>query len=335
LGHPNNPCASNCLALAEHCERSSLVSRSVENLFATLDRVDAPDLWTEIVARSATPSSNSRVVQSGRDLESARVEVELDNPGKRGDMNHSRWAVVLAVAAAAVVVIVALAMIGDRGDTPIDQTPATDPASPSETLPSETLPSPFGAEEALRVIDAYFDASNSGDVEAVLTLFAPDATFNLSGPVTRAEFDQLATWNAAQGTVLRSPECDATVVVTGEEVDVRCRFDHLDALAQAADGPPVPMSMMLTVTTDGISDLIRTIGSPDFDAVGVPFGIWMLDNNPDDADRVGFGRWNSVEEAEQNGQLTVEYAADWAAYLEANDCVDRTGSGPLTFVVTC
>ena len=306
------------------------MSRSVENLFATLDRVDAPDLWTDIVARAATASPHSRVHQSGRDLESAHVEVEPGNSGKRGDMNRSRWIAVLGVAAAAVAVIVALAVAGERSDTPIDQTPATNPP-----LPTATLPPPFGTEEASRVTDAYFEASNSSDVEAVLALFTPGATFNLSGPVTQTEFDQMATWNAAQGTVLTSPECDTTVVVTSEEVDVRCRYDHLDALVQAVDGPPVPMSMTLTVTPDGISDLIRTIGSPDFDAVGLPFRTWMLDNNPVDAGRVGFGNWNSVEEAEQNGQLTAEYAEEWAAYLAANDCVDRTQSGPLTFVVTC
>lgn len=61
----------------------------------------------------------------------------------------------------------------------------------------------------------------------------------------------------------------------------------------------------------------------------------MRENSPDDADRVGFGSWNSLEEAEQNGLLTAEFATAWAASLEANDCVDRTRSGPLTLVVTC
>jgi hypothetical protein len=114
------------------------VGRPLENLFATFDRVDAPDLWTDIVARAATASSNSRAIQSGRHLELALVDVEPGNTGKRGDMNRSRWIVVLRVAAA---VIVALAVVGDRGDTPIGPTPGTNPQ-----LPTQTLPSPFGAE---------------------------------------------------------------------------------------------------------------------------------------------------------------------------------------------
>lgn len=305
------------------------MSRSAEDLFGALDRIHAPDLWTDIVARSTTAQSNMGVIQSGRDLEPTHVAVEPGNAGKRGDMNRSRWTVVLGVAAAAVVIVV-LAVVSNHDGTTTDQTPATEPR-----LSTETPPSPFGAEEALRVTDAYFDAADSDGVESLLALFTSDATFNLSGPLTRVEFEQLASWNAAQGTIRTSPECQTTVIVGGEEVEVRCEYDHLDALVQAVDGPPVPMSIKLTVTPDGISDLIRTIGTPDFSAVGIPFATWMRDNNPEDADRVGFGRWNSVEEAEQNGQLTAEYAAEWAAYLIANDCVDRTQSGPFTFVVTC
>jgi hypothetical protein len=46
----------------------------------------------------------------------------------------------------------------------------------------------------------------------------------------------------------------------------------------------------------------------------------MKENHPDDRDTSGFGNWTSIEEAEQNGTLTAQYAAEWAAYLEANDC---------------
>ena len=36
-----------------------------------------------------------------------------------------------------------------------------------------------------------------------------------------------------------------------------------------------------------------------------------------------FGNWTSIEEATANGTLTVEYANEWATYLEPNGCSYR------------
>ena len=181
---------------------------------------------------------------------------------------------------------------------------------------------PFDAADGLSLTEAYFEAYNAGDVEAVLALFEPDATFsNNFGSQTRADWEQLLTWNAAQGTALSPSECTVTAEVPGEAVTVSCPHTNLDALVQAVDGPPVPLVVYtLVVTPNGIREWVSFFGQPDFDTVAIPFESWMMENHPEDADAVGFGNWTSTEEAEQNGVLTAQYAAEWAAYLEENGC---------------
>ena len=61
-------------------------------------------------------------------------------------------------------------------------------------------------------------------------------------------------------------------------------------------------------------------GQPDLNTVGEPFRSWMTEKHPEILDSIGFGNWTSIEEAHENGRLTAQYAAEWAAYLEANGC---------------
>ena len=44
-----------------------------------------------------------------------------------------------------------------------------------------------------------------------------------------------------------------------------------------------------------------------------------------EADTIGFGAWTTIEEATTNGVLTAEYSAEWATYLEDNDCAYDEG----------
>jgi hypothetical protein len=187
---------------------------------------------------------------------------------------------------------------------------------------------PFTVDDALTVTDAYFEAYNAGDVEAVLALFEPDATFydSFLGWQTRADWEQFLVWNAAQGTALTSPpNCRVTAEVSGVLVIVSCPHDNFDALVQAVDGPPVPINLTLTVAPDGISAWVSTFGDPDFNTVGIPFDSWMTVNHPEDLEAVGFGNWSTVEEAGENGILTARYAAEWATYLNDNGCTYTDG----------
>jgi hypothetical protein len=193
--------------------------------------------------------------------------------------------------------------------------------------PDQTTSVPvFGAAEALAVADAYFTAYNEGDVEAVKRLFATDAEFATNlGPEDRAEWEQVLAWNAAQGTVLTRRDCRVDDEDSGISVTLYCPHDNLDALVQAVGADPVPINLTLIVTPSGVEKWTFLFGPPDFNVVGRPFGRWMANNHPDEAATVGFGNWASIEEAEQNGILTAQYAAAWAAYLTENDCTYKDG----------
>ena len=204
----------------------------------------------------------------------------------------------------------------------------TQPTAPTQIEPTTTTSSAtttnvpaFSSDDALSVTDAYFEAYNAGDVEAVLALFEPDATFsNNFGSQTRADWEQLLVYNAAQGTVLSPPNCTVAGEVSGVAVTVFCPHNNFDALVQAVDGPPVPINLTLTVAPDGISDWVFIFGDPDFGTVGEPFDSWMTVNHPEDFEAVGFGTWTTVDEAEESGILTARYAAEWATYLNDNGC---------------
>ena len=207
--------------------------------------------------------------------------------------------VALAVAAAFVVVAVAASAIATLIDSD----------------------GPFDAGDGLSVTDAYFEAYNAGDVEAVLALFEPDATFsNNFGAQTRTDWERLLVWNAAQGAALSPPDCTVIAEVLGDSVTVSCPYNHLEASVQAVDGPPVPINLTLTVAPDGIRDWVSIFGEPGFGTVSDPFESWMMDNHPLDASTVGCCGWSSVEDAEQNGILTAQYADEWATFLKDNGC---------------
>ena len=199
----------------------------------------------------------------------------------------------------------------------------TAPSTSTTTTAAEPL---FTVDDALSVADAYFEAYNAGDVEAVLGLFEPDATFSDSfGSQTRTDWEQLVVWNAAQGTTLSPPDCTVTEEVPGLSMTLSCSHFNHDALVQALDGAPVPITLTLTVTPDGISQWRSIFGFPTFNIFASPFRGWMKENHPEDEFAVGFGNWTSVKEAEQNGILTAHYADEWATYLEANGCTYREG----------
>ena len=70
----------------------------------------------------------------------------------------------------------------------------------------------FSSDDALSVTDAYFEEFNTGDVDAVLSLFSPDATIDsgFGGRYTRTEFEMITAYYTAQGTTLTPPECTVT-----------------------------------------------------------------------------------------------------------------------------
>lgn len=181
----------------------------------------------------------------------------------------------------------------------------------------------FTGDEALAVSDDFIEAFNSGDADAVLAVLTPDVAVSekYTGmsvsfeAMERAFFEQYLAWNTAQGATFTSPECAVTEDGSGATVDVLCEFGLLQAAENAAGAPPVPTTLSLVVTPDGISQLAfeypPVFGVESFDA-------WLSINHREDAQGVEYGDWNSVAEAQQGGTLRAQYVAEWAADLEAN-----------------
>lgn len=221
-------------------------------------------------------------------------------------------------------VLAAAACSGDDAGSAATASPTTATTAATTTTTTTTDPT-VTTEDALLAADAYFESYNAGDVEAVLALFEPEATFTDNfGEMSADDWEQLLVWNAAQGTALSDPTCSAVPDNDGGMI-VNCPHMNLDALVQAVSGPAVPIDMTLLITPAGISQWTWYFGNPDFNAVGNPFDRWISENHPEDADAAGFGSWNSIEEAERHGLLRARYAAEWGDWLTENDCDYRLG----------
>ena len=240
-----------------------------------------------------------------------------------------------AMLAVAVPVAVGLFLILSSSDTVPDvRTPAgnapTTTVSPVIEPEAEALVEVevSTVDEALAVADAYFEGRNAGDADSVMALLAPDTMLVDSfsfGNVGRVEWELDLVWDLAQGTILTSPEC--TVVDDQAAVTIRCVHGTHDAPGQAVGSPLIPTRTRMTVTPDGISDLFEAYGTPDFTHTGFPFRRWMEANHPDDADATGCCAGDTVEESTARGELRAQYAQEWAAYLEANECDYRDPCG--------
>lgn len=188
--------------------------------------------------------------------------------------------------------------------------------------PTTPVSAQFTVDQALEVNRAYFEAYNAGDVDSLLALFTDDATFsaNLVDPG-----ELRLVWSVAQGTTLTPPECTIVDEIAGSAVVISCEYGTLQAPSLAIDEPAVPTTTEMTIIPDGISDLRDTYGTPAFGLVGRHFERWMDQNHPEDADTVGCCQGDTVEESITRGELRAQYSAEWAAYLEANDCAFNEG----------
>ncbi len=270
--------------------------------------------------------------------------VLLDLEKKRGTMqpreNASttappprRWngPLVAAAAFAAVIIVGVGILLASGGDdeeivattvtTQAPPTTATTAAPTTTTAATTTLPPPaLTVEEAFAVSDAYFAAYEAGDVEAMMALFTPDATYSGGiGPSTREERRQLLAYKVAEGTAFTAREC-SVFAESATDVTLTCRYGQHEYLAQAVNGPVVPHTMTMVVTPAGVTRLADIFGDPSFNTVYTPFAAWMAVHHPEDAAAVEFGNWSSIEEAGETGLLVAEYADEWASYLEENGC---------------
>ena len=234
---------------------------------------------------------------------------------------QSRTGLLIAAAAFGLVLIVSAVVALTNGGAS-ELPPAT---TPPTTFADASAPEPTPS-EAVAVADAWYDALNAGDIDAMMALFAPDPALstNFSGTFTLVEERLNSTWDAAQGTKLESDPCVSVGESPERHQHVRCFGASHDALVQAVDATPVPVIVDMTIGPDGIVALRSSFGSPGFNHVGDPFDRWMAVHHPD-VGGLEFGSYETVDEAEAAGALLARYAAEWATYLEANDCTYLDG----------
>ncbi len=285
--------------------------------YASLDPAKEPGIQPEW-------SDMAPVLSSAFDWSEPEMQTQQQIPNQPPTKKQSRTGLLLSAAAIALIMAIgASALLSNDGAS--DQQPAT---TPSTTVATEAAPAPIPTpSEAVAVADAWYDAFNAGDIDAVMVLFAPDPDVrnNFNGASTLEEERMRDIWNAAQGTRLETDGC----VSAGENSEqgqqhVRCIGANYDALVQAVDATPVPAIVTMTIGPDGIVALSYSYGSPDFNHVSNPFDRWLAVNHPEVED-FGFGSFVTVEEAETSGTLMVQYAEEWAAYLVANDCTYLDG----------
>ena len=106
---------------------------------------------------------------------------------------------------------------------------------------------------------------------------------------------------------------------------VTCDSATHNAEVLATGEAPVPTELSLRVSSDGIERFYESFGRPDFTVLSTPFFDWMERNYPDDVDKIGFGNWESIAEARENGLLTAQFATEWGAFLIANGCGYKDG----------
>jgi hypothetical protein len=257
------------------------------------------------------------------------VDIQTREPDT-GQTDRRRWGGMAILAAAAVIiVIVAVALFNDPDETDELEVATQD----VDTTPGAPESLPFGAESSSAIVDDYFAAFEAGDVDALIALFTPGTDpahsfcfaetgrspdCQASGGDSLESLEQLLAYKSAAGTVFIDPSC-APDTTSPTEVSLRCEYVEHPGVAQAVDGPTVPIVATFVVSPDGIHSITRQVGAryvyePHFDA-------WLRLNHPEDLDGVGCCGWDSVEDARQSGLLAAQYAQEWAAFLDDNGCV--------------
>lgn len=213
-----------------------------------------------------------------------------------------------------IVITLAVFLVAAAGCTS-SSAPEEAAASPTPSSPARTVT----VEDATETNDAYFAAYDAGDVAAMMDLFAPDAQILLFEEELPIEAHRLIyEWKVAEGTQMLPRDCTASEIEDRDAASIECEYAQHEYLSRAVDASPVPHTMTMVVGPDGIERLDQSFGDPDFLVYNEPFYAWVQAHHPDDAQAVVCCGWDSVEDAQQSGQLVAQYADEWAAWLEDN-----------------
>lgn len=271
-----------------------------------------------------------RFLTSRLDESSTMIMIE---PNSTPERPHQRRWVWPALAAAITLAVVAAGLVIINSD---DTTPADTPTPTTTQAPTTTTPDTGDALPAagdMAVVDAFFGAYNDGDTDGVLATVAPDVlvteTYRRGLPSPDGEpytdWDQRLAWNHAQGEILTEPTCRLADDQPPAGATLDCAYTTLDVVVQAVSGTPIPTQAWFTVADGVITEIHQGYGKPDFASLGGPFADWMEETHPE-ITGAGFSDWKSLDEAVEHGRIRVQWAQEWARFLEDVGCSDR----PLT-----
>lgn len=194
-----------------------------------------------------------------------------------------------------------------QGTRPVATSVATSTA-PAPTVPTAAPVTTEGCgsqcpvtDEQQRAVDAFFEAYNGDDWDAVLaTISEPDPSWRLGPTLTQDVEDMYAdfVWSDAMGETWSPTEC-----VNQYELVV-CKVEMEDALVRAFAPlglPPSVCSLSFSVDGGGVVperyDLLSGCHNL-YDGVMHAFGSWFETNYPDEGPIQGFHYrgWNSGDE---------------------------------------
>jgi len=259
-----------------------------------------------------------------RSSEMTQIETnpETKPPGRsRGPL------IAAAVAAVALIATIGI-LLTNNDEQPAAQTtapvvPTTAPVVPTTIENLEGL----SIREARRVANSFFPFFNAGDVDGVMALLTSDVVIsdNLEREWDLGEWEQYLTWEAAQEATLGQRKCQILEEASDEdEVTVICVTETIDGVTRATDSYPVGITIIMTVTSEGISGLSFRYdrSDPDLTVVFGQFEDWMDVQFPEDPHAADYGNWTSPDEAEQNGLLRVQRIDEWVSF--ATGVVEQT-----------
>lgn len=213
---------------------------------------------------------------------------------------HRRTWMLPAVAAAAVAIVVVglLVLVPESESTPSVDSPSTAPPS-SEPVTDRS------------VIEGFFDAYNTGDVETLLAGLTDDFVLSKeydasepdpdSAPLSRAQ--QRLTTRLERGERLRDHTCAAAASPTADTRAIRCEY-VTDQLAEDADSSPIPTRTLFIIDDGKISEIHQNYGDPaDFEYA---FGRWVFLDYPDMWAPL-FAATDSQREATEQRQLRTQW----------------------------
>ncbi|MDH3302195.1 MAG: nuclear transport factor 2 family protein [Acidimicrobiia bacterium] len=260
-------------------------------------------------------AAGADVSESAWDDICARIDAELSDPRLDSTIRdipltkrrRRSWRTMIAVAAAAATAMI-VATVG------LDSWSGND-SGRLETAGTQALET--SGDPVTRVVSAYVDAINRGDVEGAMAQFDPDATMtgrhrsirNSSGQASLRQWASRVAWLVGQQATISEVRCTPSKP-TADNTTATCTWRLNDAVSRAVEQPGSDGSIEVTVADGEIVSYDETFDWTESQAM---FTMWLHLNHPDQAMIDPLDWWFdlSTEPAEGFGADYAEFVQEW------------------------